>query len=160
MLLKKSICTLLLSSVCFSHTLSWTFCPWIYPVPFSPSWHIISSHSPPSLSACSYLQDQNHRMVRVGRDLCGSSSPIPLPKQGHIQQAAQDLIQVGFEYLRKTRFHNTSGQPVPVLCLPQRKEVFAHVQIELLMLQFVHIVPCPVAGHHWRVWPHPLDTHP
>jgi len=26
---------------------------------------------------------QNHRMVGVGRDLCGSSSPTPLPKQGH-----------------------------------------------------------------------------
>jgi len=28
---------------------------------------------------------QNHRIVGVGRDLCGSSSPIPLPKQGHLQ---------------------------------------------------------------------------
>ena len=26
---------------------------------------------------------QNHRMVGVGRDLCGSSSPTLLPKQGH-----------------------------------------------------------------------------
>jgi len=32
-----------------------------------------------------------HRIVGVGRDLCGSSSPTPLPKQGHLQQAAQDL---------------------------------------------------------------------
>ena len=30
-------------------------------------------------------QSQNHRMVGVGRDLCGSSSPTPLPKQGHLQ---------------------------------------------------------------------------
>jgi len=30
---------------------------------------------------------QNHRMVGVGRDLCGSSSPTPLLKQGHLQQA-------------------------------------------------------------------------
>ena len=28
-------------------------------------------------------------MVGVGRDLYGSSSPTPLPKQGHLQQAAQ-----------------------------------------------------------------------
>ena len=34
-------------------------------------------------------------MFRVGRDLCGSSSPTPLPKQGHLQQAAQDLVQAG-----------------------------------------------------------------
>jgi len=36
---------------------------------------------------------QNHRMVGVGRALCGSSSPTPLPKQGHPEQAAQDLVQ-------------------------------------------------------------------
>jgi len=28
---------------------------------------------------------QNHRMAGVGRDLCGSSSPTLLPKQGHLQ---------------------------------------------------------------------------
>jgi len=30
-------------------------------------------------------ESQNHRIVGVGRDLCGSSSPNPLPKQGHLQ---------------------------------------------------------------------------
>ena len=30
-------------------------------------------------------------MVGVGRHLCGSSSPTPLPKQGHLQQAAETL---------------------------------------------------------------------
>jgi len=39
---------------------------------------------------------QNHRMVGVGRHLCGSSSPTPLPKQGHPEQAAQDLVPGGF----------------------------------------------------------------
>jgi len=38
---------------------------------------------------------QNHRMFRVERDLCGSSSPTPLPKQGHLQQAAEDSVQAG-----------------------------------------------------------------
>ena len=37
-------------------------------------------------------ESQNHRMVGVGRELCGSSSPTLLPKQGHLQQAAQDLV--------------------------------------------------------------------
>ena len=32
-------------------------------------------------------ESQNHRMVGDGRDLCGSSSPTPLPKQGHLEQA-------------------------------------------------------------------------
>ena len=40
-------------------------------------------------------ESQNHRIVGVGRDLCGSSSPTPLLKQGHLKQAAQDLVQVG-----------------------------------------------------------------
>jgi len=39
---------------------------------------------------------QNHRMVGVGRDLCGSPSPTPLPKQGLLQQAAQDLEMGSF----------------------------------------------------------------
>jgi len=46
-----------------------------------------------------FTESQNHRMVGVGRDLCGSSSPTLLPKQGHLQQAAQDLVQAGLEYL-------------------------------------------------------------
>jgi len=36
---------------------------------------------------------QNHRMVGVGRDLCGSSSPTPA-EEGHLQQAAQDLVLI------------------------------------------------------------------
>jgi len=61
-------------------------------------------------------------MVGVGRDLWGSSSPTPLPKQGHLQQAAQDLVQGGLEYLQRRRIHNLPGQPVPVLRHPQREE--------------------------------------
>ena len=86
-------------------------------------------------------------MLGVGRDLCGSSSPTPLPKQGHLQQAAQGLVQVGFEYLQRRRIHNLPGQPVPGLCHPQ-SEVLPHVQLELPMVQFVPTAPCPVAGHH------------
>jgi len=52
-------------------------------------------------------------MVGVGRDLCASSSPTPLPKQGHLQQAAQDLVQPGLEYLQRERLYNLPGQPVP-----------------------------------------------
>ena len=42
----------------------------------------------------STLASTYHRMFGVGRDLCGSSSPTPLPKQGHLQQAAQDLSRL------------------------------------------------------------------
>ena len=76
-------------------------------------------------------ESQNHRMVGVGRNLCGSSSPTLLPKQGHLQQAAQDLVQAGLEYLQRRRLHNLPGQPVPVLRHPQREEVLPHVQTEI-----------------------------
>jgi len=36
-------------------------------------------------------------MVGIGRDLCGSSGQMPLSKQGHLEQAAQDLVQAGFD---------------------------------------------------------------
>jgi len=52
-------------------------------------------------------------MFGVGRDLCGPSSPTPLPKQGHLQQAAQDLVQAGLEYLQRRRLHNLLGLEVP-----------------------------------------------
>jgi len=88
-------------------------------------------------------------MVGVGRDLCGSSSPTPLPKQGHLPQAAQDLVQAGFDYLQRRRLHNLPGQPVPVRHHPPSK-VLPRLQMELLMLQFVPVAPWPVAGHHWK----------
>ena len=45
-------------------------------------------------AASVFSVSQNHGMVVVGRELCGSSSPTLLPKQGHLQQAAQDLGMV------------------------------------------------------------------
>jgi len=56
---------------------------------------------------------QNHSTAGVDRDLCGSPSPTPLPKQGHPEQAAQDRVQVGLEYLQRRRLHSLPGQPVP-----------------------------------------------
>jgi len=96
------------------------------------------------------LTSQNHRIVGVGRDLCGSSSPSSLPKQGCLQQAAQNLVQAGLEYLQRRRIHSLSGHPVPVLRHPRGEEVLPHVQTELPMLPFVPVAPCPVAGHQWK----------
>jgi len=56
----------------------------------------------------------------------------PLPKQGHPQQAAEDHVQVGLEYLQRRRLHSPSGQPGPGLHHPQREEVLPPVQTELL----------------------------
>ena len=79
----------------------------------------------------------------TGRDLCGSSGPTPLPKQGHLEQLPQDPIHAGFEYLQRRRIHSLSGQPIPVLRHPQSEEVLPHVQTELPLLQFVPVAPCP-----------------
>jgi len=90
----------------------------------------------------------NHRMVGGERDLWASSSPMPLLKQGHLKQDAQDLVLADLEYLHRRRIHNPSGQPVPVFCHPQSEEVLPHVQLQLPLLQFVPTAPCPVTGHH------------
>ena len=84
-------------------------------------------------------------MLGVGRDLCGSSSPTPLPKQCRLQQAAQDLVQAGLEYLQRRRLHSLPGQPVPVLRHPQSEEVLPHVQTDFPVLQFVPIAAFPAA---------------
>jgi len=46
----------------------------------------------PQLRCHSSEESQNHRMVGVGRDLCGSSSPTLPLKQGHLQQVVEDLV--------------------------------------------------------------------
>ena len=72
----------------------------------------------------------------------------PLLKQGHLQQAAQDRVQAGLEYLQRRRLHSLPGQPGPGLRHPHSEEVLPHVQLEPPLLQFVSIAPCPVTGHH------------
>jgi len=52
-------------------------------------------------AVASLKRSQNHRMFRVGRDLCGSYSPTLLLKQDHLQQAAWDLVQVGLSISRE-----------------------------------------------------------
>lgn len=92
-------------------------------------------------------QSQDHRMVKAGRRLCSSK---PLLKQLHLQELAQDHIWMGFKYLQRKRLHSLSGQPVPVLCHPQRTEAFPHSQMELPAFQSVPVAPCPVAEHHCK----------
>ena len=71
-----------------------------------------------------------------------------MPKQGHLQQAVQDFIQAGLEYLQRRRFHNLPGQPVAVFCHTQSEEIVPHVQVELPVLQFVPVAPRPDTGYH------------
>ena len=60
---------------------------------------LICSSAAPQLFLANH--SQNHRMVGVGRNLCGSSSPTLLPKQGHLQQAAQHHVQPGLNISRE-----------------------------------------------------------
>lgn len=80
----------------------------------------------------------------------------PLLKQVHPEQVAQDLVQVGFDYLQR-RLHNLSEQPVPALYHHQSEDTFPHILTELLSL-----CPLPLSCHYAplkRVWPHLLDTY-
>lgn len=57
---------------------------------------------------------QNHRMIKVGRDLWGSSGSTPLLRQGHLGQIAQDRVQMAFDFLQWWRLHN----PFAEGCVP------------------------------------------
>jgi len=58
-------------------------------------------------------------MFGVGRDLCGSSSPTPLPKQGHLQQAATlVLLKIEANWRLKQA---VCFSPVPMLRIPKQK---------------------------------------
>ena len=92
------------------------------------------------------VTSQNHRIIGIRRDLCRSSSSTSLLKQVHLDQAAQDIVQAGFEYLQWRRIHNLCGQPVPGLHDAQSEEFLPHVQMELPMLQFVPVAPYPSLG--------------
>jgi len=58
------------------------------------------------------------------------TQPNPLPQQGHPEQAAQDLVQVGLEYLQRRRLHSLPGQPG--LRHPEREEVLPPVILDYL----------------------------
>ena len=74
----------------------------------------------------------------------------PPAKAGSPTAGCTGPCQAGLEYLQRRRLYNLPGQPGPGLHHPQREEVLPPVQLELPLLQFVPIAPCPVAGHHWK----------
>lgn len=76
-----------------------------------------------------------------------SSTPFTQNPLKHINQAH---VHVAFEYVQARRY--LSGQPVPDLCHPHSKYLFAHVQSELSVFQFVPTTSHPISGHHWQEW--------
>ena len=87
---------------------------------------------------------KNHRITEL-KGLEGTSKDRVQPpcKAGSLQQAAQVGVQRGLEYLQR-RVHSLPGQPLPVLRHPRCEEVSSHVGVELPMLQFMDVSPCPV----------------
>jgi len=104
---------------------------------------------------------QNHRMLGVGRDLWGSFRPTPLPKQGHLQQAAQDHVTGGV----LTSPEKETPQPPWAACssAPSPSEGRNSSSCSDRTSYASVCAHCPLS-HCWapmkRVWPHPLDIRP
>jgi len=87
------------------------------------------------------------RRVEAGRVLWRASGQTPLLKQGHVDPAAQEHVQMAFAYLQGWRLHHLSGQPVAVLGHPHSEKVFPDVQTGPPMFQCVPIASGSVTGH-------------
>lgn len=83
----------------------------------------------PDRTCCSWIScftwivfSQNDSRAQVIRDFWKSPGPTLLLKQGHLELAVQDCVQVAFEYFQRGRLLNLSEQPGPVLRHLQRKK--------------------------------------
>jgi len=106
------------------------------------------------------LISQNHRMVGLGSDLCRSSSPTPLPKQGHLQQAAQDLFEAGVENLQRRRVNNLSGNLSQCSVTLRGKKFFLMFRQNFLCFSLCPLPLVLLLGTTEKSLPYPLDTHP
>ena len=101
-------------------------------------------------------ESQNHSMFGVGRDLCGSSSPTLPPKQGHLQQAAQDILWISPE--------KENPQPPWAACsrVPSPSEGRSSSSCSDGTSYASVCTHCPLSCR-WaplkRVWTHPSDTY-
>ena len=93
-----------------------------------------------------YTESQNVRGWKGPLWIIYSNPPA---KAGSPKAGCKGPCPGGF-WMSPERIHNPPGQPVPVLSHPQSEEVLPAVQMELPMLQFVPVAPCPVTEHHWK----------
>ena len=57
----------------------------------------------------SITEPQNHRIAEAGGISGDLPVPIPFSKQGQLERVAQDHGELGFQYLKRWRLHNLSG---------------------------------------------------
>ena len=107
------------------------------------------------------IESQNHRIVGLGRDLCGSSSPTPLPKQGHLTAGCTGPCP-GRSWISPEK---KTPQPLwaawsSALSPSEGRSSFSCSDGTSCASVSAH---CPLSCR-WallkRVWPHPPDTHP
>lgn len=71
----------------------------------------------------------NSRLFEAGRDLCRSSGPTPLLKQGHLEPVVQDYAWMAFQYLQGWRIYSLSVQLVSALAFKTRSSQSDSIRI-------------------------------
>ena len=107
--------------------------------------HIMAAAGEPLSRQHIFTESQNYRGWNGHQEIIGSNAPA---KAGSLEQVAQVGVQMGLECLQRRGLHNLPGQPVRVLHHPHCEEVLSHVGVELHVLHFVAIAPCPVPTDH------------
>lgn len=80
-----------------------------------------------------------HRSVRVGREICKSTSPTSLPREGQLGQITQLCVRFGMSLAREAPL-----QPVPV----HFHQILPHAEGERLVLSFMPMTTCSIIENH------------
>jgi len=100
-----------------------------------------------------FTESQNHRMAGIGRDLWGSSSPTPLPKQIHLEQAAQR--QIYFHTFPSHDSHqNFNCTEWGWRTLNNLTHHLPYIQVRYIMM-----LPCRTLNTYWQYWLKILACH-
>ena len=76
------------------------------------------------------MEQQNHRIIEIGRDFLISSGLNPLLKAQPTTSSGSGPCLLSFGHLQGWRLHNLSGQSLPVLDHSHSREVLPDAQRE------------------------------